>query len=255
MWLRLIHAGRAVAVIAALVCVVATAGHAQTNSELAGGLEPLRISLDLIEGAVPDARSDQALADLASRVAALRNELGQRIAALESRLARTDARLKELGAPPPPNAPPEDPALASERARLTAEQRELDAALRQARLLALRADQLTAHISDLRRALVAGTLFARSAGLLDPAFWREAVHAAPGELVAIGQLLRSSWIMARGKIGPGGIALTTLILAGVAAAAAIRAIAPATRARWKATMSGRCRIAARWPITIQNMKR
>src|ERR1700704_1321323 len=221
MWLRLINAGRAVAVIAALVCVVATAGHAQTNSEPAGGLEPLKISLDLIEGAVPDARSDQALADLASRVAALRNELGQRIAALESRLARTHARPQELRAPPPPHAPPPDPALASERAHLTAEQRELDAALRQARLLALRADQLAAHISDLRRALVAGTLFARSAGLLDPAFWREAVHAAPGELVAIGQLLRSSWIMARGKIGPGGIALTTLILAGVAAAAAM----------------------------------
>src|SRR5882762_5112610 len=147
MWLRLIHTGRAVAVIAALVCVVATAGHAQTNSELAGGLEPLKISLDLIEGAVPDARSDQALADLASRVAALRNELGQRIAALESRLARAEARLKELGAPPPPNAPPEDPALAAERARLTAEQRELDAALKQTRLLALRADQLVAHIA------------------------------------------------------------------------------------------------------------
>src|SRR5258708_3698793 len=220
MWHRLLHAGRAAAVIAALVCMFA-AGRAQTNSELAAALEPSRTSLDRIEASVQDARNDPALVDLASRVAALRDELGQRIAALESRLARTDARLKELGAPPPPNAPPEDAALASERARLTAEQRELDAALRQARLLALRADQLAAHISDLRRALVAGTLFARSAGLLDPAFWREAVHAAPGELAAIGQLLRSSWIMARGKIGPGGIALTTLILAGVAAAAAM----------------------------------
>src|SRR5258708_6673549 len=115
MWLGLIHAGRAVAVIAALVCIFAAASRAQTNSELAGGLEPLKISLDLIEGAVPDARSDQALADLASRVAALRNELGQRIAALESRLARTDARLKEPGAPPPPQAPPHDAALASSR--------------------------------------------------------------------------------------------------------------------------------------------
>ena len=221
MWFRMLHAGRAVAVIAALVFMFAAASRAQTNADLTASLEPLKTSLDLIEGAGQDARSDQALADLASRVAPLRDELGQKIAALESRLARTDARLKELGAPPPPNAPPEDPALAAERARLTAEQRELDAALKQTRLLALRADQLVAHIGDLRRALVAGRLFARSAGLLDPAFWREAVHAAPGEMVAIGLLLRSSWIIARDKIGLAGIAAAALILAGVAAAAAM----------------------------------
>jgi small-conductance mechanosensitive channel len=218
---RLIHAGRALAVIAALFCVFAAAGRAQTNAEITAALEPVKISLDLIEGAVQDARSDQALGDLASRVAPLRDELRQRIETLETRLARTEARLKELGAPPPPNAPPEDPALAAERARVTAEQRALDAALKQARLLALRADQLAAHISDLRRNLVAGRLFARSAGLLDPAFWREAADGIPGEIAAIGELLRSSWVMARDKIGLAGIAAAALILAGVAGGAAL----------------------------------
>jgi potassium-dependent mechanosensitive channel len=221
MWLSLIHAGRTAAVIAALVCMFAAASRAQTNTELTAALEPLKTSLDLIEGAAQDARSDQALGDLASRIAPPRDELGQRIAALDSRLARTEARLKELGAPPPPNAPPEDPALATERARLTAEQRELDAAVKQARLLALRADQLAAHIGDLRRAQVAGRLFARSAGLLDPAFWREAADGIPGEIAAAGALLRSSWMTARDKIGAGGIAAAALILAGVAAAAGL----------------------------------
>src|SRR4051794_11571985 len=218
---RLIHAGRVLAVIAALFCVFVAAGRAQTNAEITAALEPVKISLDLIEGAAQDARNDQALGDLASRIAPLRDELRQRIETLETRLARTEARLKELGAPPPPNAPPEDPALAAERARVTAEQRELDAALKQGRLLALRADQLAAHISDLRRNLVAGRLFARSAGLLDPAFWREAADGVPGEIAAIGELLRSSWVMARDKIGLGGMAAAALVLAGVAAAAAM----------------------------------
>jgi small-conductance mechanosensitive channel len=221
MWSRLIHAGRVFAVIAALFCVLVAAGRAQTNAEITAALEPVKISLDLIEGAVPDARGDQALGDLASRIAPLRDELRQKIETLEKRLAPVQARLKELGVPPPPNAPPEDPALAAERARVTAEQRELDAALKQARLLALRADQLAAHISDLRRNLVAGRLFTRSAGLFDPAFWREAADGVPGEIAAIRELLRSSWVIARDKIGLAGIAAAALILAGVAAAAAM----------------------------------
>ena len=158
MWFRLIHAGRVLAVIAALFCVFVAAGRAQTNAEITAALEPVKISLDLIEAAVQDARSDQALADLASRVAPLRDQLRQEIETLETRLAHIEARLKQLGAPPPPNAPPEDPALAAERTRLTAERGELDAALKQARLLALRADQLADRISaDRRRDLVAGS--------------------------------------------------------------------------------------------------
>src|SRR3979490_2320879 len=67
MWFRMLHAGRAVAVIAALVCIFAAASRAQTNADLTASLEPLKTSLDLIEGAGQDARSDQALPDLASR--------------------------------------------------------------------------------------------------------------------------------------------------------------------------------------------
>src|SRR5436305_5652644 len=98
MRLRLIHPGRAAAAIVALLCLFAATAYTQSNTDLTASIEPLKVSLDLIEGAVNDARSDQALAELANRVGAFRDDLGQKIATLESRLARTEARLKELGA-------------------------------------------------------------------------------------------------------------------------------------------------------------
>src|SRR3979411_1763817 len=105
MWFRMLHAGRAVAVIAALVFMFAATSRAQTDTDLTASLEPLKISLDLIEGSVPDARNDQALADLAGRVAPLRDELGKKIATLESRFARAAARVKKTRARRAPTTP------------------------------------------------------------------------------------------------------------------------------------------------------
>jgi potassium-dependent mechanosensitive channel len=239
---RPIHAGRAVALIAAFVCVLAAAvGRAQTNGELAAALQPLKLSLDVIGETVKDARTDQALADLARRLAPLRDELHGKIETLEPRLAQVDTRRKQLGDAPAANAPPEDRAIAAERTRLADERGELDATLKQARLLALRADQLAEHIAERRRGLLAGRLLARSAGLLDPVFWREAARGLTAESAAVGALLQSSWAAARDKIGSGGVAALALVLAGFAAAAVLLARAWRRRllARPVATRFGR----------------
>jgi potassium efflux system protein len=218
---RLIKAGRAVAVMIALACALVASGHAQTNSELAAALEPLKLSLDVIEAATKDARDDQALADLARRLTPLRDELHGKIETIEPRLASVDTRLKQLGDAPAANAPPEDPALAAERTRLAGERGELDATLKQTRLLALRADQLGDHINDRRRALLTGRLLARSAGLLDSGFWRETAAGVSVEAAALDDLLRTSWTLARDKIGVAGLAAAGLIIAIFAAAAAL----------------------------------
>jgi len=223
---RWITAGRAVVLIAAL-CLWAAAAHAQPDRQqsvgaaAAAALEPLKASLDALEGAVREAGADRALADAAGSLAPLRDQLRNEIAALEPRLAEVDTRLKQLGDAPPATAPPEDPALATERTHLAAERGELDAALKQARLLALRADQLAERISERRRAMLAGRLLARSPGLLDRAFWREAATASATASAALGDVLRAEWKLARDKLGILGVLATVLIVTAFAAAAAL----------------------------------
>src|SRR5215475_1344426 len=103
---RWITAGRAVVLIAAL-CLWAAAAHAQPDRQqsvgaaAAAALEPLKASLDALEGAVREAGADRALAEAAGSLAPLRDQLRNEIAALEPRLAEVDTRLKQLGDAPP----------------------------------------------------------------------------------------------------------------------------------------------------------
>src|SRR5262249_48924047 len=152
------------------------------------------------------ARDDRALAEASERLSPLRDVVRQEIAALEPRLTQVETRLKQLGDAPAATAPPEDPALAAERTRLGGERGELDAALKQGRLLSLRADQLAERISERRRALLANRLLARSPGLLDPAFWRAAGAGVVTASAAAGALMSESWNLARDKIGVPGVA-------------------------------------------------
>jgi len=223
---RRFHSGRAAALMLALAFALAAPAFAQTdrprsNAEVIAALDPLKASLDAVENASHGVGNDQALADVIERLAPLREQLGHEIEVLEHRLAEVDSRLKQLGEPPPATAPPEDPALAAERKRLAGERGELDAALKQARLVATRADQLNERINQRRRTLLAGRLFTRSAGLLDAAFWRDAGAGAIAEAAALRELLQSSWEFARDKIGTIGLLGATLLI-GACAAAVVR---------------------------------
>ncbi len=249
MLFRLRHAGRAAALAIMLAGLFAAIALAQSNrprstAELAAALKPMQASLASIEAAARYASDDQELAGLAPRLAPLREQLRTEIDALEPRLAQIDSRLKQLGAPPAAGTPPEDPALAAERQRLTTERSEVDAALKQANLLTLRVDQLSEGISRRRRALLTGQLFARSAGLLDPVFWREAVAAVPIEADAIGDLARSSWWAARGKIGMTGLVAAAAVVIGFAAAVILATRAWRRRLRARPTETRFARAAA-----------
>src|SRR3984957_2665283 len=235
---RLFHAGRAAAVMVTLLGLYAAVALAQTDAprttaDLAAALKPLQSTLASLEITARYASNDQELADLAPRVTPLRDDLRQEIAALEPHLARIDARLKQLGAPPAPGAPPEEAALAAERKRLTDERAAIDAALKQANLLASRAAQLVDNIGGRRRALLTGRLLARSAGLLDPGFWRETVSALPAEGSAIRDLAVSSWSDARDKVG-----IVTLITAAAVVVGVAIAVLMLTRA-WRPRLVAR----------------
>src|SRR5436305_599719 len=162
--------------LALAVLVVFVAGGSAQQAPL-GGLDPIRASLDQIETAARrGGLGVRALGDLSQRLGPLRDALHDKAADLEPRLADLDARLKGLG-PAPAKDAPEDPAIAAERARLTQQRAELDAALKQVQLLQTRAEQASSLLTERRRSAYAETLLRRSPSVLDPLFWRDVVAA------------------------------------------------------------------------------
>ena len=123
----------------------------------------------------------------------VRDELRETIASLERRLDDVDTRMKQIGDPPAAGAPPEEAGLAAERARLQERRTALDGSLKQARLLMLRADNLSERITDRRRALFTRELLGRNSSAVDPKFWSEAARALPDALRGV-VLLTQGWI-------------------------------------------------------------
>ena len=106
------------------------------------GVDPIRASLDQIEASAKSTGlRTRALTDLAQRLPPLRDQLRDKLSDLEPRLADIDARLKGLGPAPTRDAAPEDAGIAAERARLTQQRAEIDAAIKQVQLLQMRAEQ------------------------------------------------------------------------------------------------------------------
>lgn len=188
---------------------------ASANGDSVASFEQAKAMLDQIETAIQhDGLSEEAYADLKSKLAPIRDELRRKIDALVPELDQNVTRLNQLGDAPAPGAAPEDPAITAERSRLTASRGDTEAALKQARLLALRADQISDRINEQRRVLFARELFARTPGLLDPAFWRTTAASASDEVDRIDELLAEWRTDMSGKGGNAGAAtaLATLIV-------------------------------------------
>jgi potassium efflux system protein len=141
----------------------------------------------------------QVLSDLAQSLAPVRGELEAAVADLGPRVAQLDATLKQLGPPPAFGAPPESATIAAERARLQAEHAAFDAALKQTRLLAARAEELAEQIAQRRRALYARQLLEQSPSVLSPLVWLDAAHALVDEAAALQELLATSWSALRDR--------------------------------------------------------
>src|SRR5215212_11230825 len=207
---------RIVALAATLAVFASFAAFAQRAPLV--GIDPIRASLDQIEAS---ARSTglrtRALTDLAQRIAPLRDQLRDKLSELEPRLADIDARLKGLGPAPGRDAPPEDAGIAAERARLTQQRSEIDAAIKQVQLLQTRADQLSNALGDRRRSAYAETLFRRSPNVLDPYFWRDVFAAVPDYASRVAKF-GEDWIAyAHEKGGRARMASAALAFAGLAA--------------------------------------
>jgi potassium-dependent mechanosensitive channel len=203
--------------LAALFLLAGVAAKAEAEPP---SLDQIKASLDEIEAAVArDDISAEALAGLREKLNAASDALRGAIEELEPRVRDTEERLKQLGPAPAKDAPPETDEVAKEREELTASFREVEGALKEARLLSVRMDQLSERVSQKRHALYARELFARSASVLDPSFWSEAFRALPIELRRA-SFLYEIWRDERGDARRlAAAALILLTLAAIALAA------------------------------------
>ncbi len=121
-------------------------------------------------------------ADLQTRLAAIpavRSEIDDALAALEPRLKFADARLAELGPPPGPGQPAEDPEIAQERSKITTARRTIDTEVKQAHLISVEIDQLETYLQTRRRNLFLEQLWQRTRSPLDFRFWTSVGAAWP----------------------------------------------------------------------------
>jgi potassium efflux system protein len=187
----------------------------------AADLDEFKAELDDISHSFnDDVRTEDELVALRGRVAPLRDEIRDRAVTLEPRLKLITDRLAQLGAAPAAGVT-EDATIAAERIALAATLSEVDGALKQARLLAGRADELSDRINARRRQIFADRLFARSANLFDPGFWRDAAGAVPGEARVLGAILNSWAAVARATYQPGRVLAALATLFAVAAGALV----------------------------------
>ncbi len=187
-------------------------------SRTMASIEPLKEAIDQIETSLrsPDI-GDATLVQHRGRLEPVRDELREIITSLDARLVDVEARLKQLGDAPEDGEPKEDPALTEERARLEERRAALDGALKQTRLLMLRADNISVRITERRRGLFTQQLLGRSLSVLDPALWTQAFKAAPDAWFGV-KLLAQGWMdhfrasATSWNLGAAGIALSAFFI-------------------------------------------
>jgi potassium efflux system protein len=171
-----------------LLALVAAAGlfapalAQESPADIRTRLETIRSVFDYVESGITASSRRSELARLRDAIEPLRSELKQKIEGLEPRLAEIETRIKTMGPAPAKDAPAEDAGMADQRKQIGAQQAEIDGLLKQARVLALRGEQIVARIDEMRRARLADRLFERTMSVLDPKLWLGAANAIPDEV-------------------------------------------------------------------------
>jgi potassium efflux system protein len=164
--------------------------------------------------------------ELKSRLAAIapvQAKIAAALGVLTPRLGDIDARLAQLGPPPGPGQPPEDPDNAAARAKLARFRGQVDSEIKQGKLLTVEAGQLAKSLADRIRENFAARLWTQSRSIADPTLWRDFAGAAPSDLVRFRNALNEqSHIFAASAKSPSQIiywllaAIVALLLLGPA---------------------------------------
>src|ERR1700730_14343617 len=119
---------------------------------------------------------------------------------LEPRLAAIKERLYQLGPQPDAKAPPESPAVATERPSQQKSYSDISEVVKRARLLAAEAEQTRTSITARQRHLFTHTVFTQAASLASPALWINVIHEAPGTASAVQALFRDWFTSANNRL-------------------------------------------------------
>jgi small-conductance mechanosensitive channel len=219
MTVRIAKKGRALmaVVIAAVVCMLTATAFA-ADGDGPAELESIRQTLNVIEGELRQpGLSAKAVTELGRTIAPVRDEARAKVSGLEPRVADAQSRLKQLGPPPAKDAPPEAEAIAAERKLLTQRFDALDGNLRQARLLAVRADQLAAQIAERHSRAYTQELFAHSWSVLDVSFWQDAAGALGEDARQVSAVVRAWARHVHNDAGYGVVAAAIATMVGIVA--------------------------------------
>ena len=157
-------------------------------------LDAWKAEIDQIAAALQrDSLNDRALADLRNRADGIKSGAGEIIDAQNPNLQAIEARLKQLGPAPEGGedkaAPVEAEAVTRDREQQQQALADVQGVVKQAQLLALRADEIVKSIGDRRRARFTKELLERSRSVFDPTLWLATFEAIPRLFNAFGLLL------------------------------------------------------------------
>jgi potassium efflux system protein len=154
--------------------------------------------------------------ELRTRAAAIPSIQARLVSALDNLtplLQSADTRLAQLGPPPASGQPAEDPEIARSRLELLKYRRSVDTEVKQGRLLATEADQLTSYIAVHRRELFSAHLWVRSRSVLDPGLWRDFAFALPQDARRLQALIDEEIARAKASVhSSAGIAFWLICL-------------------------------------------
>lgn len=143
------------------------------------------------------------------------------------KLEASKARLTQLGPKPKDGQPEESADVAKDRSEREAAVAELDETQRLGRALLVQAEQLSAKISDQRRAGFTRALFEQSDGIFSPSLWLDVIQAIPQELRVQRIALSDTLEQMRRNASIGALLLLGLSLgAAIALYAGRRYVAP-----------------------------
>ncbi|MDB6063370.1 MAG: MscS Mechanosensitive ion channel [Verrucomicrobiaceae bacterium] len=195
-----------------LACLWLGAGGAVAQDTPPPTLDAMRAELNRIDKHLADADADT-LARARQSAMTFQVQADALATSLEPELSSLDARIVELG------AAPEDPAqeaaeVRKRRADLTARRNDVDAQIRQARLLAVEASQVADRVAQLRRNRFEVELFQRTAAPYSAEFWTSLASSWPSDSASWDALLAdggNAWATATAVGARGRFWLLTII--------------------------------------------
>src|SRR3954467_8847932 len=184
-------------------------------------LDASKLDLDQREAALNRRDlSDAELQGLRQGIDPVTESLRALIGDLAPKLETAKARLEQLGPKPKEDDPEEGADVARDRAERESAVAELDETQRLARAVLIQAEQLTAQVSDRRRAAFTRALFERTYSILSPDLWVAAARNFPRDLSALGIVARDT-IERFARNATFGVLLLLGLAFGVAAALGI----------------------------------